>query len=191
MYNAKYHVVVMGQPNGFLAKYLMKNKYEWRVSPKAAYAVDADRNQAIMHFLENEVPKGGYTHFIMFDHDMIPRESMGELFKPHDLAYLGYVGTSGVLGHNGDNDFGASSFCASADALALIPRPWFKVKFDNDRCQKLDCECNHFLRQATSVGLSSKCVGTMGHQQGGGGGAILVPHKEKGYDIVWPYELNV
>ncbi len=188
------HLVIMGQPCILLETWLQARKIQWRVSPKVAYAIDVDRNQAVNHFLNHE-PE--YTHLIMLDHDMVEMPDMAsleELFREnnHDLITLGYVGTSGSRGHQGNGDFGASAFRASRELLTKMGAPWFKTTYSEDLTQRINCECSHFNKSAKEQGVSCQMVGEIGHQQGGNGGLVLYPchHNQHGFSFSSPYQLT-
>lgn len=190
----KHHIVIMGTPCKLLQEWLMECNQTWRVSPKAGYAVDVDRNQTINHFLLHEP---NYTHLIMLDHDMVPSpwcDSLGALLmhQEHPLITCGYVGTAGAKGHCGDGEVGASALRVSRELLEQMGAPWFKTIYNDELTMKLDCECNHFKKRALDIGVESKMIGHIGHQQGGNGGVILYPSTHKrGFEPAFPCDLEI
>lgn len=167
-----------------LAIWLSKNCPGWRYGSED-YGIDHARNQNVRRFLREDVPQGK-THLLMIDADMVPVAStMAILHEPGDLLFCGHVGQHGSRGHLGNDDFGAACFRASAELLAKMPDPWFKMVYQ-DGCRTI-CECRWFQRLAFQAGVNSKQVGVIGHQQT----CILLPaDNELGWGLAWPHDLD-
>lgn len=171
-------------PCKLLAIWLSRNCPDWRYGSQD-YDIAHTRNQNVRRFLREDVPRGK-THLIMIDADMVPVEStMAILHAPGELIFCGFVGASGSHGHLGDEDFGAACFRVSANLLQKLPDPWFETLYTKG--VRTCCDCRYFQRLAFRVGVESKMVGIIGHQQT----CILLPAKnDLGWGIVWPHEID-
>lgn len=198
--------VVMAFPNPpcqLLAKWLSDRAafgLQWRTSPPC-HGIELSRNKEITRFLYEDVPKGK-THLLMLDHDTVPLQSpmdLGQgqtaqvLFEEGDLIWCGMIGRQGSKGHTWDGDFGPACCRMSATLLEKMPQPWFKPTYNAEWTMRTACGCAWFHARAVKAGAVPKRVGVAGHQQGGAGGAILIPDKSQrcGWRMAWPSDLNV
>jgi len=126
------------------------------------YGIDVARNQNCLRFLAEDSP-AGREFIIMIDADMVPLpQSEGILQDNGPVVYCGYSGFQATKGHFGDDDFG-SGFCRiHRSVLQKLPRPFFKMLYENDR--RVGCECAYFRRNAEQAGFRPVMVGIAGHE---------------------------
>jgi hypothetical protein len=177
-------VMSAGQPaSRALAQWLSRQGIAWRYGSQD-YGIDHARNQNVRRFLAEDAPRGK-AFLLMVDHDMVPTpETVSILTTPGNLLYCGYADRYGTPGHYGDEAFGAACFRASAELLAAMPDPWFKMGYVDGR--RVACECGFFRMRAKGLGYQSQMVGIIGHEQR----CVLLPDEHGGYALHWPPEFE-
>jgi len=126
-------------------------------------------------------------YLLMIDVDVCPTADSRDALLAADgpLVYLGYCGHQGSRGHVGDGDFGCGASRIDAEALALVPKPWFRFDLEHDVLAA--CECDHFRRRAASVAIESRMVGIAWHLQ-----TIAIrpaPSASPGIVSAWPVRM--
>lgn len=202
----KIQAVVMAFPNPpcqLLAKWLSDRAafgLQWRTSAPC-HGIELGRNKEITRFLREDAPKGK-THLLMLDHDTVPllapldlgQGQTGQiLVKEGDLLWCGMIGRQGSKGHTWEGDFGPACCRMSAALLQKMPQPWFKATYNKEWTMREECGCTWFHRMVKQAGFQPTRVGVAGHQQGGEGGAILIPDQKQktGWRMTWPSDLKV
>ena len=182
-------VIIMGEPNEFLAHWLMTNGVRWRRAIDS-YDVDVSRNRATREFLAHDVPKGK-KYMMMFDADMVPcGETQALLTSPGDLIFCGHVGAQGGRGHCGDGNFAAASFRVSLRCLQKMGQiskgVWWNMGKDASRSQRTHCECSYFNHMSRKAGFVPTQVGVIGHMQT----CIIFPvnNSPEQWKLLWPLQ---
>jgi|10_taG_2_1085330.scaffolds.fasta_scaffold05157_6 hypothetical protein len=170
-------------PNRHLTRWLTNNQVDWEYGSEE-WGIDVARNQTCIRFMR-ECPD--YTHMIMLDCDIVPDASMSDfLLDPdEDIMWASYVGR-GSEGHV--DTFGAGACRISAGVLRKLSESYrmpFRFTYNETADRLLDCECNHFAREATALGYVPKQVGCVGHIL-----PVVWYPKDGGRVHVMPHELD-
>lgn len=169
--------------NEFLVEWLGRMKLDFRHGSKE-YHLDQARDQDVCRFLREDVPNGK-RYFLGFDAGAVPlKDTTAILVFPGELVYCGHMAGGGAKGHFGQDDFGLACFRASADLLARIERPWFRLAYIKGVRQ--GCECNYFRAKAANAGAQPVMAGVVGHLDT----CITIPDGAGGHRVVWPHELK-
>lgn len=182
-------VIIMGEPNEFLAHWLMINGIQWRRA-NDSYDVDVARNRATREFLACDVPRGK-KYMMMFDADMVPcGETQALLIAPGDLVFCGHVGAQGGRGHSGPGNFAAACFRVSLRCLQKMGQitngVWWNMGKDASRSERTHCECAYFNHTAQQAGFAPVQVGVIGHMQT----CIIFPvnNSPEQWKLLWPLQ---
>jgi len=182
-------VVVLGDPNEFLAQWLSTKGLLWRRAHDS-YDVDVTRNRVTREFLAHDVPRGK-QYLIMLDADMVPcGETENLLTAVGDLVYCGHVGAQGGRGHSGPGNFAAACFRVSLRCLQQIGNVtrgvWWNMGKDPTRSERTHCECSYFNSAARQAGFAPVQVGVIGHMQT----CIIFPvnNSPERWSLMWPVQ---
>lgn len=185
-------VIVMGEPNEFLAHWLMLNGLEWRRAIDS-YDVDVSRNRATREFLVYDVPRGK-RYMMMLDADMVPcGETAAMITAPGDVVYCGHSGAQGGRGHSGPGNMAAACLRVSVRCLQLMAQQgqgiWWNMGKDPTRSQRTHCECSYFNGLSRQVGFMPQQVGVIGHMQM----SIIFPVNDspEQWKLVWPAQYRM
>lgn len=177
-----------GTANRLLMDWLEKHRLPWRYGSDEI-GVDVARNQSINRYLREDVPNGR-KYMLMVDADMVPIPGTeGVLSQEHELVYCGAVGREGSHGHYGMDDFGASCFKVSHQALkSMGGPPWFRMGYNDELTLKTGCECSYFHELARRAGIVPVMAGVVGHLQT----CVLLPEdNQQGYRAEWPHQIEM
>jgi len=180
-------VIVMGEPNEFLAHWLSTNNLEWRRAIDS-YDVDVSRNRATREFLAFDVPRGK-RYMMMIDADMVPcGETLGMIQAAGDLVYCGHTGAQGGRGHSGPGNMAAACMRVSVRCLQAMAKVtqgvWWNMGKNPGRSVRTHCECAYFNAIAQKAGVMPQQVGIIGHMQT----CIVFPVNDSPTDwkLFWP-----
>lgn len=165
-----------------LQQWLAWTGIEWRYS-EGSYEIDVGKNRVIKQFLEYDITTGK-EYLLMIANDMIPVQStINIITDPRDLIYCQSMGNNGRLDHNGDKNFSAACWRASAKVLRSFGPPWFRMGHSGDITEQTYCDCLYFKDRAQEQGYDGYQVGIIGHEQR----CILLPHHEdsKKWEMIW------
>ena len=172
-------------PNPLLTRWLARvGIADWRPSSKD-YHVEEVRNQAVTRFLREDARRGK-RYLLLIDDDMVPVASTNAILSADGpLVFCGSAGPCGTKGHYGNGDFGENFCRLSLDLLQKMQYPYFKTIYENG--VRTHCDGWTFNQQAKALGIESKMVGIVGHQQT----CVVFPmENELGWGLRWPHELD-
>ena len=118
------------------------------------------RNLAIAWFLrEMTLP-----WLLLLDDDQVPVSETEKLVACEaDVASSEYVSQKGEMLHPHSGGLCGGAMKVSRYALEKMGPPWFGVKFSEDGCRAIECECEWFARRALEAGFHPVKAGVCGH----------------------------
>lgn len=176
-------------PNYFLSRWLTAHDLQWARGSQVGGRLDLVRNQTLNRFMQEDVLEGA-THLILFDGDMVPIIESNQLLNDDsDFSYLEYPGQNGCEGHRRGRP-GGGAMKISKDLIEAMSKPYFHIRLNESKDNMIGCSCDYFANKARELGIEPKCVGNIGHQQGGDGGIIMfVADNKAGYKFGHPHEM--